>query len=412
MGKLTALSVEKNTSTGRYADGDGLYLNISNTGTKSWLFRYQLRGARRWMGLGAYHKHSNNLAMARAEANAKRALLIQGIDPIEHDKQQQKLRLQQVEQLQREELRRQKTFKVCATDYIDKKQHEWTNEKHTQQWTNTLEAYVYPYIGDMPVMDIEIEDIRRCLDPIWTTKTETATRVRQRIEAVISYAIASKYRDTPNPATWRGLLDKFYPNPQRVKQKKYEQEGEGEHHSALPYSDMPKFMADLINRKGIGAKALRLAILTAVRSGELRFATWDEFNLKKKEWNIPKERMKSKTAHRVALSDAAVELLKALPQVSKYVFPGFQEGKPISDGAMRRVLKRMGRDDLTVHGFRSTFRDYIGEETSFPFLVAEYALAHKLKDQAQKAYARGDMLKKRFAMMNAWAEYVDSKLNN
>jgi len=267
-------------------------------------------------------------------------------------------------------------------------------------------------MGDIPVNDIEVEDVRKCLEPIWNVKTETANRVRQRIESVIAYSIANKYRESStNPAIWKGLLDQFFPKPEKVKQKRREEQGEEEHHNALPYDDLPEFIRELKKRDGIAAQALRFAILTASRTGEVRFATWDELNLDKKEWNIPKGRMKKRKAHRVALSDPAVALLKSLPVKGKYVFYGQKKGKAMSDGAMSAVLKRMDRKDITVHGFRSTFRDYIGEETGFPYRIAEFALSHGLSDATEKAYARGDMLTKRFTMMNAWADYVGSYMH-
>lgn len=406
---LTAIKVENLTEAGRYADGGGLYLDIAKNGTKSWLYRYQLNGKRRWMGLGAYHKKANSLAMARENALDAKKLVSKGIDPIEHyrDEEQQKVTAQR--EAERESLLKEKTFQHCAEEYIKSMKAQWSNAKHAQQWTNTLKTYAYPVIGDMPMRDIEVRHIRQCLDPIWETKTETATRVRQRIEAVIYYAIANEYRESSNPAIWKGLLDKFYPKPEKVKQIRYEQAGRDKHHAALPYEEMPEFMSKLKMSKGIAAAALRFAILTASRTSEVRFARWDEFNLKKKEWNIPRARMKARKEHRVALSDAAVELLESLPRENEYVFPGVKENMPISDGAMTQVLKRMGRNDITVHGFRSSFRDYIGEETGYPYRLAEFALAHGLTDEAEKAYARGDMLKKRFAMMNDWANFVDGK---
>lgn len=409
--KLSAVKVESLTKVGTYSDGDGLYFDIPKVGNKRWIFRYQLNKKRRILSLGIYHKKINSLAIARTKALEARALISQGIDPIDHKREQERLKIEKEKKAQAVKNVEAKTFKVCAKAYIKSMQAEWTNEKHIQQWTNTLDTYAYPFIGDIPVKDIEVEHIRLCLDPIWSTKTETASRVRQRIESVIGYAIASKYRTASNPAIWKGLLDKFYPKPEKVKKKRRELEGKSEHFDALPYSEIPKFMVKLRKLDGFAAQALRFTILTASRTGEIRFAVWDEFDLDKKEWTIPKNRMKAGREHRVALPDAAVTLLKELPRINDYVFPGWKTGQPLSNGGMLSVLKRMKRQDITVHGFRSTFRDYIGEETGFPFRLAEFALAHQLKDGAEKAYARGDMLKKRFAMMNAWAEYVDSLSN-
>ena len=407
-GKLTALKVESLSSAGRYSDGGGLYLNISKEGTKSWLYRYQLQGARRWMGLGSYHKGSNTLAMARAKAVEMKGLLNKGLDPIDNKREIQQARLKGIEESDRQNRLRSMTFKVCAEAYMKMMAAEWSNLKHRQQWANTLATYAYPYIGHMPVNSIDTEHIRQCLDPIWLIKTETATRVRQRIEAVIAYAIANKYREQTNPAVWKGSLDKVYPNPSKVKERGYEAAGEEEHHNALDYAEIAAFVARLDAMEGIAPKALKFLILTASRTRDVREAKWDEFDLQKKQWDITRFRMKAKKQHRVALSDAAVEIIENMPKVDGWVFPGGKIGKPMSDGAMSAVLKRMGMKDITVHGFRSTFRDYIGEETSFPHRLAEYALAHGLSDGTEKAYARGDQLKRRFELMEHWASYVHS----
>ena len=409
---LTALKIESLSVTGRYADGSGLYLNISKDGTKSWLYRYQLKGKRRWMGLGSYHRKSNSLAMARAKSIEVKALVNRGIDPIDQQRGEDEDKREIDIKTKRESKLQNMTFKVCAESYIDTMKAQWSNAKHIQQWTNTLATYAFPFIGDMPVKDIDIEHIQLVLDPIWEAKTETANRVRQRIESILAYAIGKKYRSTSNPAIWKGLLDSFYPKPEKVKQKRYEQAGLEKHHNALAYEDLPEFMQELNKMEGIAAKALQFTILTASRTGEIRFAKWDEFNFDRKEWNIPKARMKARKAHRVALPDVSLQLLNSMPRLNEYVFPGSKVGKPISDGAMSAVLKRMEMKGVTVHGFRSSFRDYIGEETGFPYRLAEFALAHGLTDEAEKAYARGDMLKKRFKMMNAWADYVDSLIKN
>lgn len=412
--QLTALQVNQLSAPGRYADGGGLYLNIKEDGSKSWVFRFQLNKKRRNMGLGAFNKKTNGLAEARKKAGEKRHLVEQGIDPIEHAKQMEAERLAENERKQQERAAKvsanQNTFKACAELYIKNKSAEWKNAKHKQQWENTLAEYAYPLIGDVPIDDIDIEQIRKVLDPIWFKKTETASRVRQRIEAVISSAIAIGTRTKPNPATWKGLLDNFYPRPEKVKRKRHIDAGTDPHFAAMPYDDLPAFMAELVTLPGVAPIALRFLILTVPRTSELRYAEWSEFNLEKKQWNIPPERMKAGIEHRVALPDAAVKILEDMPAASKYVFPGWKKGTALSDGAFRSVLKKMGITNATTHGFRSSFRDYIGEETGFPYRLAEFALAHQLTDEAEKAYARGDMLKKRFAMMNAWANFVDSKL--
>ncbi|MEZ0186777.1 MAG: tyrosine-type recombinase/integrase [Candidatus Reddybacter sp.] len=406
--KLTALKVESLSIPGRYSDSGGLYLNISKEGTKSWLYRYQRQGSRRWMGLGSYHKKSNTLATARAMAVEMKGLLNKGLDPIDNKRGLQEAKIKDREESDREKRLRSMTFKACAEGYMKIMAPEWSNPKHRQQWANTLATYAYPFIGDMPVNGIGTEHIRQCLDPIWNTKTETASRVRQRIESVISYAIVNKYREQANPAVWKGSLDKLYPKPSKVKDNLYHAAGQEQHHNALSYPEIPAFITRLKAMGGVAPIALKFLILTASRTGEVRFAQWDEFDLNKKEWNIPKARMKARKAHRVALSDTAVELIEAMPRVSEWVFPGGKIGKPMSDGALSAVLKRMDMKDITVHGFRSSFRDYIGEETGFPHRLAEYALAHGLSDETEKAYARGDLLKRRFELMAHWASYVDS----
>jgi integrase len=396
----------KNKQTGRHADSDGLYLQVSASGAKSWLYRYQIEGRRREYGIGSLSKFT--LAQARKERDQLRLKVKAGIDPLAEKQKNKAI----AERDKKEAANKAMTFEVCAEKFIDIMEAQWSNSKHRDQWRNTLRDYAYPIIGNLPICDIETTHVRECLDPIWFTKTETAKRLRQRIESVIDYAIASGYRQERNPAIWKGLLDKAYPKPSKVMEVKHEKAGTEKHHPALPYGEMPAFMKELIKQQGVAAKALRFTILTASRTGEVRFATWDEFDLEKKEWNIPKLRMKARKPHRVALSDAAVELLKNLPKDTPYVFPGGKIGKPLSENGMAAVLKRMGRKDITVHGFRSTFRDYIGEETGFPHRLAEFALAHGLTDEAEKAYARGDLLKKRFKMMNAWAAYVDSAKGN
>lgn len=407
-GKLTALKVESLSSPGRYADIGGLYLSISKGGTKSWLYRYQLQGSRRWMGLGSYHKVSNTLAMARAKVVENKALFNKGLDPLDNKKALKQARLDEIEESKRASRLRAMTFKVCAENYMAIMAAEWSNPKHRQQWINTLDTYAYPYIGDMPVNSIDTEHVRQCLDPIWNTKTETATRVRQRIESVIAYAIVNKYREQENPAVWKGALDKLYPKPSKVKENRCQSAGEEGHHNALNYADLPAFITRLTLMSGTAAIALKFLILTTSRTGEVRFARWDEFDLEKKEWNISRVRMKGRKEHRVALSNAAVEIISDLPRFDEWVFPSGKIGKPMSDGAMSAVLKRMDMKDITVHGFRSTFRDYIGEETGFPHRLAEYALAHSLSDDTERAYARGDQLKRRFELMEHWADYVDS----
>ena len=261
----------------------------------------------------------------------------------------------------------------------------------------------------MPVRDIEKEDVIRCLDPIWKTKTETASRVRGRIEAILDYAQVSGWRNEGvNPARWKGHLSKLYPSPGQAKKvRDIEAESDG-HHPAMAFEELPEFYLRLSNRAGVAAKALQLTILTAVRTASIRFAKWSQFDLDKKLWAIPAGNKKSAKKFRVALSDHAIELLREMPRLDDWVFVGGKQGKPLSDVAMLSLLKRMDRTDVTVHGFRSTFRDWVGEETNFPTNLAEYALAHELGNETERAYARGDQLEKRRELMEAWGSYVNS----
>jgi integrase len=415
--QLTALQVSHASDPGRYSDGGGLYLYIKENGSKFWEFRYQINKRRRTMGLGAFNKEYNGLADARKEAAKQRALVADGVDPLEraadikteetNDKQRK------IEDAAIKYAASKVTFKFCAERYIRNKAAEWKSAKHKQQWENTLNDYAYPVIGNMPINDIDINHIRQCLDPIWLTITETASRVRQRIEVIISSAIALGEREKVNPATWKGLLENFYPKPEKVKRKKHIEQGSDGHFAALPYEDMPEFMSELVRLDGIAPLAVRFLILTVPRTTELRLALPNEVDTEKKIWTVPEGRMKASKRHRIALSDAAIDTFNVIPQIAgnDYIFAGWKKGKPLSDGGLLNVLrKRMDIPDYTVHGFRSTFRDYIGEETGFPERLAEFALAHQLTDEAEKAYARGDKLKKRFAMMNAWANYCDSKM--
>lgn len=398
---LTVKKVESLKKQGKYLDGQGLYLQITPSGTKSWLYRYDINKKRREMGLGALSTLS--LSEARERRDEYRKLLKQGIDPIEHRNAQEAAERasKQAEKAQALINQRQAiNFESCAKEFIEQKEVEWKNEKHRQQWRNTLRDYVHPHMGKMRVGNIGKSEVLAVLSPIWTTKTETATRVRQRIEAILDYAKAMDYRTGDNPAAWKGNLDAMLPNPSKLKK--------AEHFPALPYEEMPTFMSELRTQQGLAALALRFNILTAARTGQCLKATWEEIDLEKKIWTISKGRMKMRKEHRVALSQAAVDLLEQLPQLNSFLFPGTKLNKPLSSMAMSMVLRRMGRTDITVHGFRSTFRDWIAEQTHYPARVAETALAHQLKDKAEKAYQRGDLIKKRFEMMEAWASYCDS----
>lgn len=377
---LSARKVETATP-GRHGDGRGLFLFVKPSGARSWVLRYQVHGRRRDLGLGAYPDVS--LAMARDRATEARRLIAEGGDPIAKKRQA-----------------KPKTFRDAALELIESKRSGWKNAKHAAQWTSTLEAYVFPKIGAVQVAKVETADVIATLTPIWAEKPETANRVRQRIEAVIDYTSALGIRSGDNPARWRGHLDHLLPKPTKVRAVK--------HHPALPHAEIADFMRELSERNGVAARALAFTILTAARSGETRGLTWGEVNLKSKVWTIPAQRMKAAKEHRVPLSNAAIALLgqrsEGVPDEALILGSEAKPGKPISDMSMTAVLRRMERSDITVHGFRSTFRDWAGETTGFPREVIEAALAHGIKNKAEAAYARSDLFDKRRRLMEAWAQ--------
>jgi len=381
---LSARKVET-AKPGRHGDGRGLFLYVKPTGSRSWVLRFQMQGRRRDLGLGAYPDVS--LAMARERAGEARRLIANGVDPITRKQQANP-----------------KRFKEAALELIESKRPGWKSEKHAAQWTSTLESYVFPKIGVVQVAKIETADVISTLTPIWSEKPETANRVRQRIEAVIDYASALGIRSGDNPARWRGHLDHLLPKPKKVRAVK--------HHPALPHSKIADFMSDLAKRDGVAARALAFTILTAARSGETRGMTWDEVDLDAKVWTIPAERMKAAKEHRVPLSEAAISLLgqreKGVPNDTLIFGSEAKPGKPISDMTMTAVLRRMKQTEVTVHGFRSTFRDWAGEMTGFPREVIEAALAHGIKSKAEAAYARSDLFDKRRMLMEAWANTANA----
>ncbi|EHH10619.1 putative phage integrase [Mesorhizobium amorphae CCNWGS0123] len=397
--KLSAIEVAKKTKPGTYGDGGGLYLQVAKSTskvaeegdvTKSWLFRFMLAGKARYMGLGDVQTF--NLKEARERARAARQLVTDGKDPIED-------RRERTAALRADDAKRV-TFKQASERYIAAHSAGWKNAKHAEQWKNTLETYAWPVIGDLPVAKVETAHITQILEPIWTTKTETASRVRGRVEMVLDWAKARHYRSGDNPARWRGHLDKLLPARSKV--------AKVEHHAAMPYAELPAFMKRLRAMDSISARALEFTILTAVRTGEAIGATEGEFDFEKKLWTIPAERMKADRAHRVPLSDRSIAILKALPREagSPYMFAGARPKKPLSNMAMLELLRGMkGIEGLTVHGFRSTFRDWAAERSNFPREIAEAALAHVLSDKTEAAYQRGDMLDKRRRLMTAWAGY-------
>lgn len=389
IGKLTALSVSRAKGRGHYSDGGGLFLQVSASGSKSWVFRFREQGRLREMGLGPTHTIS--LAEARQKALECRKLRLEGQDPIaERNAKRKAGRLSAANAM---------TFRQCAEAYIAAHAAGWRNAKHAAQWSATLAAYVYPTFGELPVQDVDVGFVTRVLEPIWSTKPETASRVRGRVENVLDWATARGHRIGENPARWRGYLENLLPRRSKVKTVA--------HHPALPYQHIADFMAEIRQVDGVAVRALEFTILTAARTGEVIGSKWDEVSIADAIWTVPAERMKAGKEHRVPLSTAAVAVLEQLGKIrqSDFVFPGGKSTQPISNMAMLMLLRRLGRSHLTVHGFRSSFRDWAAEQTSFPAEVAEMALAHSVSNQVEAAYRRGDLFDKRRQLAEDWAAY-------
>lgn len=396
--RLTSKFVEAADKRGYYADGDGLYLQVTEAGKKSWVFRYARDGRKREMGLGPFPRVS--LKNARVQLAKHQAELNGGEDPIDKRKRD---RAQS-----QEDSKGLKTFKEYATEYIREKSAEWSNAKHGKQWSSTLSTYVYSVFGNLPVSMIETEHVLKALKPIWQSKTETATRVRQRIETILDAAKAEGMRKGDNPARWKCHLSHILPNPSKVRKVR--------HHAALPYQEVGEFMRDLCERENVAANGLAFLVLTAARTGEVIGATFDEIDIQNGVWTIPAVRMKARKEHRVPLSPQALEIVKAMEdskkdKTNKFVFPGLRGGG-LSNMAFLQQLKHMKRDDLTAHGFRSTFRDWAAEQTAYPSDVVEMALAHAITNKTEAAYRRGDLFDKRRQLMNDWADYCERKQNS
>jgi integrase len=401
---LTVKQIASLSDPGRYGDGKGLYLQITPAGVRSWLLRYERDDCRpnrigkrreRWMGLGPVDDFT--LDEARERARKARQLLKDGIDPLEARKAE-RIRRATEEALT---AAKNKTFKEAAEQYFKFHSPKWKNFKHRAQFLSTLKTYAYPTLGKLPVAAIDKTLVLKAVQPIWEDKTETASRVRGRIESVLDFAKVSGWRDGENPAAWVGNLEHALPAPGTFAGVK--------HHAALPFADLLDFVAQLREREGIAAKALEFLILTATRTGEVIGARWSEIDLIAKLWTIPAARMKAKKEHRVPLSGAALEILKTLPREADFVFPGGHKGSAISNMAMAELLKRMGRLNITVHGFRSTFRDWAAERTTHANHIVEMALAHVIDDKVEAAYRRGDLITKRARLMADWAKYCMTK---
>jgi integrase len=407
---LNALKVAKLTEPGRYGDGGNLWLQVTDTGrkdadgapivTKSWVLRFKISGKARAMGLGPVELVS--LADARELARDARKVLLKGKDPIEERDKDRKAAVE----AKRIEAARSMSFRTCAEKYIAAHESSWKNLVHRAQWPSTLQRYAYPEIGDLPVSAVDLALVLRILEPIWSEKRETADRVRGRIEAVLDWACVKRYRQGDNPARWRGNLEHLLADKSKRMIR---------HHPAMPYKNVPTFVVELQARDSISARALEFTLLTAARTGEAIGAEWSEIDTEARVWTVPPERMKSGRPHRVPLPDRCLAILEALPRIEgcPYVFPGplmFADGrtKPLSNMAMSELLKGM-RPGLTVHGFRSSFKDWATEQTDHARDIVEAALAHVLGDKVEAAYRRGDAIAKRRALMTDWAAYCEGR---
>jgi integrase len=387
--KLSALKVSRLTKPGMYADGGGLYLQVTSSAARSWIFRYSLNKQTREMGLGPLSAIS--LADARALADKYRRQRHEGIDPIQ---------ARDAERAGQETAAaRAMTFDQCAGAYIASHRDGWGNPKHAAQWKSTLATYASPVFGSLAVQAVDVALVMKALEPIWSAIPETAGRVRGRIEAVLDWARSRGLRTGENPAHWKGHLDNLLPARNKV--------AKVVHHAALPYEELPEFMNALQAQESVSARALEFTILTAARTNEIISARRSDIDEGAAVWTVPPDRMKGGREHRVPLSHRALEIVRGLPAEGPYLFPGGRAGGHLSNMAMLKLLDRMKRDDLTVHGFRSTFRDWAAERTSFPGEVAEAALAHVVGDKVEAAYRRGDLFEKRRRLMNAWGEFAN-----
>jgi integrase len=398
MERLTALKVEKLKSEespkpGMHADGGGLYLRVTPEGARNWVLRYMIDRRPRWMGLGPLSLYG--LADARAKALDARRKRHEGIDPIEArrtERARQKL-----------EAAKAITFKQCAELYIASHRAGWQNDKHAAQWPATLSAYAYPAVGALPVQAVDTGLVLKVLEPIWRTKPETASRLRGRLESILDFAKVRGYRDGENPARWRGHLAKLLPARSKVRAI--------EHHAALPYPELPGFLAALRGQEGTAARAFEFLILTAARTGEVIGARWNEIDLLDKVWTVPAARMKARREHRVPLSPRALAILGEVQKIrdsdadDAFVFPGRKTGTPLSNIAFLMLLRRMERGDLTAHGFRATFKTWASERTSFQNEIVEASLAHVIGGKVEQAYRRGDLFEKRRRLMQQWATF-------
>ena len=401
VGKLAAVGL-KSKPPGMHGDGGGLWLQVTpNERGRSWIFRYTLNGRSHEMGLGSLD--AIGLAQARmlAEENRKLLAAIPPIDPIEN----RRALLKAAQAAARIEAAKKQTFRQCAEKYIAAHRAGWSNAVHAKQWDSTLTTYAYPIFGEMAVDAVDLSLVMKVLEPIWYTRTETAKRLRGRIEAVLDYAAVHQLREGENPARWRGHIDKLLPSPSVV--------APVQHLTALHYNEVGAFVAELRQQGGIAARALEFTILTALRTKPVRLARWDEIDFDERVWTVPAENMKGRKGkrreHKVPLSARAIAILKHMVEFrggNPWVFPGDKPNQPLSNMAMLMLLRRMGRSETTP-GFRSTLEDWAYECTGFPPAVVEMALAHTIKSAVERAYRRGDLFEKRQQLMDAWAKFCD-----
>jgi integrase len=385
--RLRPLQIERFKGPGKLSDGNGLYLVIGSNGSRTWVFRYTRKGKAVELRLGAVANVP--VKQARAAAGDLRGALAGGEDPRDYrDRQRRLVALKQA---------RSVTFENAAEQYIEANKAGWRNAKHGAQWTATLKRYAYPVFGNSGVADVTVADVLKVLSPIWSTKPETASRLRGRIEAVLDYGKVHGWREGENPARWKGGLEMTLPARGKVRRIK--------HHAAMPYAEVPALLKTLAMAEGVAPLALRFVILTAVRTGEAIGARWTEIDRAARLWTIPLDRMKAGREHRVPLSDQAYEVLEQLPRMSEWVFPGRKAKTGLSNMSLLQTLRRVDKGDVTTHGFRSSFRDWAAEQTAFPREVIESALAHTIGSQVELAYLRSDLLEKRRALVAAWGRH-------
>lgn len=390
--RLSAPEVKQRRKPGYYADGGNLYLRIAPGGSKGWIFRFALNGCSRDAGLGPYP--TVTLERARQEAAAWRELLATGVDPLDvRRRRQAEAELASAKAM---------TFAQCAKAYIASHEPSWKNDKHRAQWRSTLATYCHPVLGALPVGAIDTALVLKVIEPIWATKPETASRVRGRIEVILNCAKARGHRDGDNPARWRGHLDQLLPAKAKVRRVV--------HHSALSYRELPALMSKLRKQSSVSARALEFLTLTATRTTETLWATWDEIDVRHRMWIIPAVRMKGGKEHRVPLTRGALAVLKDMAEVrqNEFIFPGMKKGRPLSNMALLMLVRDL-RPGITVHGFRSTFKDWAAECTTSSNFVSEAALAHVVADRVEAAYRRGDLFEKRRRLMEEWGTYCCGK---